>query len=344
MHRKTETAKDRGTLHRLVLKSETLSDNPLGDPADRELHVYTPAGWDMETPLPLIVDIVGYTAAGMAHTNWRGFGENVPERLDRLIGSGEMPPAVVAFPDCFTRLGGNQYINSAGMGRYADYLITEVLPMIEGHFACGGTGKRGLFGKSSGGFGALWHGMMHADIWSAIACSAGDCAFEVVYLPDIYAAQRHLTKTGQTPSEFALDFLKQDAPSPDEVKTLMVCAMAATYDPDPDDPAQIRFPVDSHTLRLIPERWQNWMRYDPAVIAQDHLKALASLKGIWIESGTRDEFNMLYGARRIVETLKAANIPHIYEEFDAGHYAIDYRQDRYLPWLAKTLLDDPPTT
>lgn len=34
-----------------------------------------------------------------------------------------MRPAVVAFPDCMTALGGNQYINIAGTGRYPDYLI-----------------------------------------------------------------------------------------------------------------------------------------------------------------------------------------------------------------------------
>ena len=43
------------------------------------------------------------------------FGENMPERLDRLIASGAMPPVVVAFPDCFTKLGGNQYINSSAI-------------------------------------------------------------------------------------------------------------------------------------------------------------------------------------------------------------------------------------
>src|SRR5271165_1335481 len=32
-----------------------------------------------------------------------------------------MPPVVVAFPDCFTRLGGNQYINSASMGAWEDF-------------------------------------------------------------------------------------------------------------------------------------------------------------------------------------------------------------------------------
>ena len=36
-----------------------------------------------------------------------------------------MPPVVVAFPDCFTRLGGNQYINSASMGAWEDFLLHE---------------------------------------------------------------------------------------------------------------------------------------------------------------------------------------------------------------------------
>jgi hypothetical protein len=57
------------------------------------------------------VDLVGFTGSGLSHTNWVGFRENLPERLDRLIGEQRMPAVVVAFPDCFTRLGGNQCSN-----------------------------------------------------------------------------------------------------------------------------------------------------------------------------------------------------------------------------------------
>ena len=42
-----------------------------------------------------------------------------------------MPPVVVAFPDCFTRIGGNQYINSAATGPWEDFLIAEMLPSVE---------------------------------------------------------------------------------------------------------------------------------------------------------------------------------------------------------------------
>jgi hypothetical protein len=71
----------------------------------------------------------------------------------RLIGEGRMPPVVVAFPDCFTRLGGNQYINSASMGAWADFLLHEMLPAIEQRVGCGGIGRiRAIWGSNR----AIW--------------------------------------------------------------------------------------------------------------------------------------------------------------------------------------------
>ena len=145
-----------GTVHRLNVESRLLADNPLDDPPLRQIDIYVPAGHDGKG-LSLLVDLVGFTGGGPAHTNWRSFTENVPEQADRLIAAGEMPPAVIAFPDCFTRLGGNQYINSAGIGRWADFLMHEAVPFVERQFGCGGPGHRGVFGKSSGGYGAIVH-------------------------------------------------------------------------------------------------------------------------------------------------------------------------------------------
>ena len=92
-----------GAVHTFFLDSTVLKDNLFDDPHERRIDVYVPAGHD-GAGLPLLVDLVGYTAGGPAATNWRNYGENVPERLDRLIGTGAMPPVAAAFPDCFTRL------------------------------------------------------------------------------------------------------------------------------------------------------------------------------------------------------------------------------------------------
>lgn len=103
---------------RICVESQVV--NMLGDPPMRVIDVYIPAGHDGPS-LPLLVDLVGSTGSGLSHTNWAGFRENLPERLDRPIGEERMPPVAVAFLDCFTRLGGNQYINSASAGRWRTF-------------------------------------------------------------------------------------------------------------------------------------------------------------------------------------------------------------------------------
>src|SRR5712672_2914919 len=156
-----------GSVSRLSIDSQAVRSNMLGDPSVRVVDVYLPASHDGQG-LPLLVDLVGFTSSGLSHTNWVGFRENLPERLDRLIRELHMPPVVVAFPDCFTRLGGNQYINSAALGAWEDSLLHEMLPAIEQRFGCGGTGRRGMFGKSSGGrpvIPAIWlRGVLSADM------------------------------------------------------------------------------------------------------------------------------------------------------------------------------------
>ncbi len=90
-------------------------------------------------------------APGIAHTNWKPFGDNVPERAARLIRERKMGPAIFVFPDCFTSLGGNQYVNSSAIGAYADYLTREIIPFVDREFrTLASREHRGCFGKSSG--------------------------------------------------------------------------------------------------------------------------------------------------------------------------------------------------
>ncbi len=325
----------RGKLHHLLLDSQHLRGNLLGDPHERDVVVYVPAGHD-GSGLPLLVDLVGFTAGGPVHVNWKNFGENLPERLDRLIGSGAMPPVVVAFPDCFTRLGGNQYINSAALGPWEDVLIDEVVPLVEQHFGCGGSGRRGVFGKSSGGYGSIVHAMRRPDCWSAAACHSGDMGFELCYLGDMPGLLRAIAKKGSI-ERFVTDFEAGPKWKGDDIHLLMMLAMCATYDPDPKAFCGIRLPVDPETCEVIEARWQNWLPWDPVVMADSHAENLKRLKALWIDCGDVDQYNLVYGARRLARKLKAAGIDHVYEEFPDNHSSVDYRMDRSLPFLAKAL-------
>ncbi|HTT83929.1 MAG TPA: alpha/beta hydrolase-fold protein [Rhizomicrobium sp.] len=326
----------RGQVHRLTLESRVLLGNLLRDSAARTIDVYVPANVE-SVGLPLLVDLVGFTAGGPAHTNWKNFTENLPERLDRLIGTGAMPPVIVAFPDCFTKLGGNQYINSAGTGRWADFLLKEAVPFVEQHFHCGGEGKRGVFGKSSGGYGAIMHALLYPEFWSAAACHSGDMAFELCYLPEFPRLLRAIAKAGGSIEKWISDLHAAPKIKDGELHDLMTLAMCATYDPDPAAPYGIRLPVDSQTCELIPERWAKWLAWDPIVLAGTRGPRLAMLKALYIDCGDIDQYDLVYGARRLHRLLERQGIAHVYEEFPDDHTAVDYRMDKSLPLLSKAL-------
>lgn len=325
-----------GVIHRLTVESIALRSNMLGDPANRVVDVYVPAGQEGRN-LPLLVDLVGFTGSGLSHTNWVGFRENVPERLDRLIGEGKMPPVVVAFPDCFTRLGGNQYINSASMGAWEDYLLTEMVPTVERRFGCGGTGRRGVFGKSSGGYGAIVHALRHSDVWAAAACHSGDMAFEWCYLPEMPGVLQSLAKADNSIERWWRE-LEAARKHPDKAGDVInMLAMAASYDPDPSVFLGMRLPVTLDTCELIEERWSNWMQHDPLVILESKADNLRGLKALYIDCGANDQFRLLYGARRFARRLGELAIQHRYEEFPDNHSGVDYRMDVSLPFLAQAL-------
>ncbi len=132
-----------GTLVVLEHESKVLKDNPLGDPHVRKLAVWLPPQYDERARagrsgpgqrFPVLFDLVGFTGSGLAHTGWKPFGDNVPERAARLIHERKMGPTIIVFPDCFTALGGNQYINSSAIGHYADYLTRELIPFVDREF------------------------------------------------------------------------------------------------------------------------------------------------------------------------------------------------------------------
>lgn len=324
-----------GQLQMLRISSRALSHNMLGDPDTRDVALYLPAGHEGRG-LPLLVDLAGYTGSGLGHAAWRGFGETLPQRLDRLIHQGALPPVVVAMPDCFTRLGGNQYVNSSAMGNWENFLAQDMLTEIETRIGCGGPGRRALFGKSSGGYGAFVNALKHPEIWSAAACMSGDMAFELCYLPDMPATLRALAKDGGI-TGFMNRFesaLKTDGK---DIHPLMILAMAATYDPDPDAPLGIRLPVDPHSCEIIPERWEAWLAWGPLRLIEQQGDALKGLKTLWIECGDIDQYNLLYGARRMTRRLTELGIAHHYEEFPDTHSSLDYRLDTVLPHLAQAL-------
>lgn len=323
-----------------TIKSAALEGNPLGDPTERSVPVYLPPAYDSrpKARFPVIYLLSGFTGTGKSFLNFAAYSETLPEKLDRLIHAGEMGDTIVVFPDCYTKLGGSQYIDSPALGNYEEHLTRELVPHVDRTFrTLASAAHRGVCGKSSGGYGAMVLGMRHPDVFGAIATHAGDCAFELCYQPDFAKAVTELSKHKKLQAWFDW-FWKANDKGTKGITVMNVLAMAAAYSPNLRvKPLLADLPFDPYTAELVPEVWQRWLAHDPVRMAAGHAASLRKLKLFYIDAGTRDEFNLHLGARILTRRLKDLKVKFHHEEFDAGHFNISYRYDVSLPRMWRAL-------
>jgi enterochelin esterase-like enzyme len=327
--------------HRLA--SRILAGNPLGDPTDRDLLVYVPPGYDdtASRRYPAVLGLVGFSGTGGALFNVDALLEPLDRRLDRLIAANQCPPVIVAAPDCFTHVGGNQYINSAGTGRYEDYLVDEIIPFVDAQYRTLPRGAWGVFGKSSGGYGSIVLGMRRPDVFCALADHSGDACFELCYVPDVPGALDAYRDAGGPAAWLERFWAAPDRRHSRHMKPLNIIGMAAHYSPDPTASAahaRIAWPFDLDTGELRWPVWERWRAHDPVNMVDAHVANLKRLRAIYVDCGTKDEFALHWGARALAGKLRANGIAVQHEEFDDGHMMIPYRYDRSLPVLGEAIL------
>ncbi|MCF6288732.1 MAG: esterase family protein [Proteobacteria bacterium] len=320
-----------GSLVQFEIVSEILKDNPLKDPHKRMVFVYLPAAYDeVDIELPVMYYLAAYTNSGTGVVTWRAFTESITERLDRLIAEDKMGATIVVMPDCFTCLGGNQYLDSAAVGNYASFIVEEVVPVVEENFRVKpGWQHRAVLGKSSGGFAAIRFAMDFPGFWGAIANQSGDAGFDVLYQRDFPTVANVLSNYKGDIQHFIQRFWQAKKKHGTDILTLMMICMAATYDPQ----AEIELPFDLHTCEIKPKRWQNWLTHDPINRVKNAADGLQQLNGLFMDCGFRDQFMLHYGMRRLSNELEKYNITHTYEEFNGTHSSIDYRLDISLAYL-----------
>ena len=315
--------------------SKVLRGNPLNDPTRRDVVIYLPPKYDPHKRYPAAYAIVGYTGTGRSLLSVDPLGVDLKSRLDRLIRTERMGPMIVPMADCFTRVGGNQYINSTATGRYDDYLRKEVVPFVESRYR---VGRRGIWGKSSGGYGSIVHGMLHPDTWAALADHSGDSLFEFGYIPDFPKALAAFREQGG-PAAWLRWFWRQPNRHRSEFHPVLnTIGMAAHYSPNPRSPEMgVDFPFDLETGGWRPEVWARWRAWDPVNMVDRFWRNLRRLRLVYIDCGTKDEFNLIWGARTLHRKLLARRAKHVYEEFDDGHMSIPYRYDVSLPLMWRAL-------
>jgi Putative esterase len=330
-----------GTLDRLLVQSELLRDNPLGDSDTRPLYVYRAPGVEIEgDPVASVYWIQGFTGQVDMHDARSAFEPTFVERLDELFASGDCPPAIVVMVDAWTSRGGSQYLNSSSTGAYQDYLCDEIVPFVDAHYpTIPDRDQRGLAGKSSGGYGAMVVPMMRPDVFGALASHAGDALFECSLIPGFPVVARAmrdhfegswdvlLRRVAESPS---FDFGRFGAP-------LEVYGYACCYTPDPDRPGHGLVPFELGTGRLIGELWERWLALDPVRMAPAHADALRSMRRVYLDAGRGDEWYLDLGAQAFSDELDKLSVAHTLELFDGRHGGIAWRYPGAIRELVRAL-------
>jgi enterochelin esterase family protein len=329
----SEKQHSQGTVHFLKHDSNILRGNPLGDKHVREVIVYTPPGYEeSDQSYPTVYCLTGFTGRGRMLLNDNAFTPNLAERMDRLISAGTIKPMIVAMPDCFTYYGGSQYINSTATGNYEDYLTKEIVPFVGENFrTVADRDWRAVMGKSSGGYGALIMGLRHPDLFGLVCSTSGDAYFEYCYLPDIPKAFRAIKGDAKN---FMGKFWEVEKKGKHDFPGVNIIGMSACYSPKG---THFDLPFDVKTGELREDVWRRWIEHDPVRLAEKFVRNLKSLRLLYLDAGTRDEFALDIGARMLSQRLKKHDIPHIHEEFDDGHFNISYRYDRSLELISQHL-------
>jgi S-formylglutathione hydrolase FrmB len=330
-----------GTLNRESIDSTLLRGNPLGDPSERPLWVYTPPGYEGSNErYPAVYVIQGYGGQVTSWANRTAYRQPFIETADAVFASETAPGCVVVYVDAWTKYGGSQFVDSAGTGRYHSYLCDEVVTWVDAHYrTIADRESRAITGKSSGGYGAMITPMLRPDVFGALATHAGDALYELCYGAEFGKAARYLREYDGDIFRWWDDF--QSRPSftkPADMTLLNFLGCSACFSATADGTPEL--PFDPVTGQLRPAQWERWLDWDPLVMVDRYADALRSLRAVWIDAGTRDEFYLDLGAEAFRRRLAGIGVPDervYFELFDSGHGGIDYRYPLSLAWLAHRL-------
>ncbi len=333
-----------GELRELSIESRLLRDNPLGDPSRRPLYVYLPPQYRraQERRFPSIYVLQGMTGQLDMWRNRTAFRRHPLELYDQLFSDPTVPPAILVFVDCWTSLGGSQFLDSPGTGRYHSYLCDEVVPAVDLAFrTLADRDHRGVAGKSSGGYGAMVTPLLRPDLFSGLASHAGDALFEYCYLPEFPQTVRVLRDHyAGSFRQFWEDFRARPGQSlPTDHTLINSYCMAACYSAQEDGTPEL--PFSEATGEMRPAVWDRWLEWDPVRLAASRPGAARELKAVYLDGGRSDEFHLEVGAVAFRAALERLGVQGIrLELFEGGHAGIEYRYPIGIRHLAEAFSRD----
>ena len=235
---------------------------------------------------------------------------------------------IVAIPDGWSRWGCGQWVDSPVTGNFEQYVIHDVVESVDATYrTIPSPRSRGVFGFSSGGFGARNLASRNPDTFGAMAVLSADSFLDMThkympykYLDSIWPEAPNGPVEGNFWSEIVYDY-------------------AACYSPNPDKPPfYVDLPVAFPSGELIQEVWDRWLSFDPVVNVHYRLDNLRKLSGILLDAGSNDDYNLHWGHRLLSHHLHQAGIAHEARENPGNHGGRwPERHQMALQWLSQVL-------
>jgi enterochelin esterase family protein len=322
------------------VEGSRLRGNLLGDPSKRDLFVYLPSGYqesDDRYPTAYLLHAYGTTAQQEVRPAAEGhrWSPRLEDVLDPVFGRMGAPPMIVVIPDGWSRWGCGQWVDSPVTGHFEQYVLHDVIPHVDAAYRTLPSARsRGVFGFSSGGFGAWNLASRNPDVFGAMAVLSADSFLDMThkfllykYLDSIWPEAPNGPVDGNEWSRIVYDY-------------------SAAYSPNPDKPPfYVDLPVAFPSGELIQKVWDRWLSFDPVVNVHHRLDNLRKLSGILLDVGFNDDYSLHWDHRLLHHYLTEASIAHEYGENPGDHGG--RAPERYqiaLGWLSRILDRAPSST
>jgi len=297
------------------VRAGALEGNLFGDRTTREVLVYLPPSYDREPKrrFPVLYLLHGFTSLPNEWLDGSYPGLNLQMTMDSLLAGNPGAEFLVVMPDANSRLGGGFYTNSPVTGGWADFVVRDLVGLIDGHYRTrANRTHRALAGHSMGGYGTLVLGFQHPELFGLLYAMSPCCiTFAGEFSPTSEAwAAAAAASTWEVPR------------TPPGLR--LVVALAAALSPAPDRPrryGELPFEPDS-SGRLYPrpvalDRWRSRMPIGliPALKRSRHRPP-----AIFLEFGLEDHLaSVAAGVAVLTRALDSAHLPYVLSSFEGGH-------------------------
>ena len=349
-----------------------LEGNIVGDLAKREVYVYLPPMYD---PINHQAGLMseGFSVLYLLHDFGADYSTfegvyKIGQTADQLIAEGQIQPMIIVMPDASSiflasdrlkkKKGGTFYVNSALLGRYEDYIVPELMAVVDTTFHTFGNKieekwvadprYKAISGLGMGGYGALGIAMDYDTLFQSVSAMSPFASFESFLTKEIIDTV--FKENGILPDDSSYSSYKslnpwEDSEHPNKTYSQLIFAMAAAFSPhdlaDPDTPnfftliekAGEKYGVDLpfDSTRTIPHGssvWNRWLLHDLKTRLTNDPTAFGDLS-IYLDCGDQNEFGLYEGTWTFSQLLSLYGKEHTYIEY-SGYPGYPAEHDNFI--------------